>query len=153
MFAVVLYDEMKHKTLMITFTFLAPDDPQMLYLCCITHKDLFSALSALNAPDDTSTLDGFVESERAALDVWWWAVKCLPPGGTACTASSSSSHKRPCIFMTATPNPNNKRWRGQAGKSAELFISPPVPVETLNYSPRQTHNKQGGRFTEKHVMA
>lgn len=97
-------------------------------------------------------LDGFVESQcqpKSRQRRCWWVVKCPRQGGTARTASSSDSHKRPCIFMAATPNPNNKQCRRQVGKSAELFISPLVSIET--YSPRRTvfHNKQGGPFTEE----
>lgn len=143
------------KTLTITFQFLAPDDLQMLCLSYRTHKDAISTRPArLRATHQhaRSILDGFVESrcQPKSRQHWcWWVVKCSPQGGTARTTSSSDSHKRPCIFMTATPNPNNKQWRGQAGTSAERFISPLVTIES--YSPRQalSHNRQGGPFTDE----
>lgn len=163
MFALVLYDEMMHKALVITFKYLVPDDPQMLYLCCFTHKALIclsALLSAERALQTTHrrvrfTLDGFCRitvsaGERAAPDARGWLSVLLERARPALhhlhilvNAAASLRLQRQIQIINSGGD--------RLGSQQNFFIPPLVSTETFSYSPRRrvSHNNKGGPVTEK----
>lgn len=159
MFGLVLYDEMRHKTSMITFKLLVLDDPQMLYLCCITQKDVIYTQWSSQCSERFRrhtyqhihprwVFKNHSVSQRVGRAGAGGWLSVLLMGARPTVHHLQILINAPASLWLRHQIPIINSEKDRLVESAEVFICPLASIETFSNSSRQTvsHNKQWGPF-------